>query len=102
MPAFLIRFGAWFARLVGGSSAATNAAIGLAAGEGVTVTANSIWNLFTGNPPSEEDPEGFISGGVNTLNDLKEALKNNFGFIGLLLTLVLILAFWKQINKLIR
>ena len=102
MPALFIRFGAWFARLVAGSSRATQAAIGLAAGEGVTVTAQSVWNLFQGNEPDEESPSGLMSGGVDYLNQLKEGLRNQFGLLGFLLTLVLILATWKQMNRLIR
>lgn len=102
MPQILIRFGAWFARLVAGSSAGTSAAIGLMAGEGATITAQNILSWFGGEFEEEDSQGGVINSAVDFGNKVTDVVRKNFGLIGALLTAILVLAFWKNIKALIK
>ena len=96
-----IRFGAWFSRLVAGSSPATQAAIGIAAGEGAVITAQNLWSWITGN--SEEDSQGgVVNTAIDMGNDLTDALRKNLGLVGLLLAIIMFLSLRKQIMSIVR
>lgn len=101
MGSFFLRLGVWFSRLVAGNSAATNAAIAIAAGEGTAITASNLWSWISGN--SEEDSQGgVVNGAIDIGNSLTDALRKNFHWVGILLTVILILAFQKQLKSLFR